>query len=108
MLAQVLLGQHPHTGEQLVAATGSAGRAASRSSSNELLTVANVAEQLQLSKERVARLALAGARRAELLAAGEDRSSVRSWLTGLKHGRQWRFEPDEVERHAATRSTIGR
>ena len=104
MLAQALLGRHPHTGEQLVAATGSAGRAASRRSSKELLTVADVAEELGVSTQRVGQLVAAGTRRAELTAAGEDPSSVSSWLTGHKHGRQWRFEPDEVERHARTRT----
>ena len=64
MLAQVLLGQHPHTGEQLVAATGSAGRATSRRSSNGLLTVADVADELGVSTQRIGQLVAAGTRRA--------------------------------------------
>ncbi len=100
MLARVLLGQHPHTGEQLVGSVGSAGRARA----NTELNGRQVAEELGVSERSVFRLAAASAERNNLLEAGADVSHIEHWLDGTKVGRQWRFAPKEVERELATGS----
>jgi conjugative relaxase-like TrwC/TraI family protein len=97
VLARVLLGQHPETGEQLVAAVGSAGRA--RASAD--LTMGQTAEELGIHHRTVAKLAAAGTQRSELLADGKDVSHIEHWLEGVKVGRQWRFPASEIEREQA-------
>ena len=106
VLAQVLLGRHPLTGEQLVAATGSAGRATSQATDEHTyLTLRETAKRLGVSEQRVSQLAIEGQRRTERLARGEESSSA-SWLDGTKHNGKWRFERSEVERLEALRSPV--
>jgi conjugative relaxase-like TrwC/TraI family protein len=97
VLARVLLGQHPHTGEQLVGSAGSAGRARA----NTVMTVRQVAEEFDLSESKITKLAAAGQQRSALLEAGEDISHIRHWLDGVKVGGHWRFPAAEIEREQA-------
>jgi conjugative relaxase-like TrwC/TraI family protein len=102
VLAQVLLTKDPVSGEQLVQAAGSSGRATRRAVDDGELTLAQVAERLDVSKERVGQLAAAGRERDALLRSGESGESVTAWLSGRKQGKQWRFPVADVERHEAT------
>ena len=94
VLAQVLLGRHPQTGEQLVASNGSAGRALAGITS-ETLTVADTARALGLSQQRIRQLASAEAR------LHNDGVTAGARLSGRKHGREWRFDRTEIERFQA-------
>lgn len=94
VLARVLLGQHPETGEQLVAAVGSAGRARA----NADLTTGEAAEELGVHHRVVTKLAAIGRERSQQLVDGKDVSHIEHWLDGTKVGRQWRFPVTEIER----------
>jgi conjugative relaxase-like TrwC/TraI family protein len=97
---RVLAGSHPQTGEQLVAAVGSAGRASREMVAaydgppDEYLDVDATAKRIGVNISYVKRLALETERNPE----------TKSPLHGKRdeHG-QWWFRRDEVERFAATR-----
>lgn len=109
-LASILLGRHPHTAEQLVSTSGSAGRARSadqttkaglpspQPSSSATLSVAQAADVLGVSHQRVRELAAAGVDRARKLADGSEVDPRVQYLSGSLDGRRWSFDPAEVER----------
>ncbi|MEZ5378240.1 MAG: MobF family relaxase [Acidimicrobiales bacterium] len=116
---RVLLGQHPHTGEYLISAAGSAGRASQRRPSTPLeqsgdapVDVVRAATALGVSTRYVRQLLDAGARYQDALdkAAPDDQVvEPRSYLIGKQvtnHGNGgpdvWEVSRAEVDRHAAT------
>jgi len=117
MLERVLLGQHPVTGEQLVGATGSAGRAAHRQLDHvqvaatgepgELLSAAQTAKLIGVDESYVKKLARDTVDK-RLNMHGP--SILKTYLDGRKVDNEnpnlspaWRFERGEVERFIATR-----
>ncbi len=112
MLREVLAGNHPLTGEQLVTATGSAGRAQRKRETSEvkptgppdeLLDVGQVAALLGTSEQYVRKLAISATR--EQAATGEDGAATnrRARLQGIQlDDNTWAFRRDDVE-HFATR-----
>ncbi len=108
VLREVLSGRHPRTGELLVAATGSAGRAQrnrpdvtvnQHGPADELLSTEQVAALLGSSEQYVRKLAIDTQRTPEKAATNR-----RARLQGIQlDSRAWAFRRDDVERFANAR-----
>jgi hypothetical protein len=113
---RVLLGLYPWTGEALVSAQGSAGRAQSRSAVltggvlSEVVDSARAAAFLGVSHQHVRRLLKAGSEYQQALLAADHDDVVTepsSYLLGERisvgEREQWQIPRSEVERFAADR-----
>ncbi|MGE0728515.1 MAG: MobF family relaxase [Acidimicrobiia bacterium] len=113
---RILLGLHPWTGESLVSAQGSAGRAQSRSSAptggalSDIVDSARAAAFLGVSHQHVRRLLKAGSEYQQALLAADHEDVVTeasSYLLGERvsvgEREQWQIPRSEVERFAADR-----
>jgi conjugative relaxase-like TrwC/TraI family protein len=107
---RILLGQHPGTGEQLVSAVGSAGRAelAGRAGllpeDREWLSVAEAADVLNVRSSYVRRLLERGGPALSQAGAGDGGVLPTAHLLGNKDDQgHWRVARAEVERFAEAR-----
>ncbi len=113
MLREVLSGRHPATGQQLVMATGSAGRAqrerpnvdvATNGPPDELLSTEQVAALLGTSEQYVRKLALDTQAATNPQTPVEAATYRRARLQGIQLDTgAWAFRRDDVERFAAHR-----
>jgi conjugative relaxase-like TrwC/TraI family protein len=109
LLREVLLGHHPATGQVLVTATGSAGRAskdrptanvATSGPPDELLTTAQVATLLTTSERYIRKIAIDPTSTEQ----GADVAIPRrARLQGTQIDGNWVFKREDVERFARTR-----
>ncbi len=113
MLGRVLLGQHPETGEQLVGAIGSAGRATHAAAvvpltePDQLLTAQEAAALIGVKRQYLTDLAQRTA--ASRLASEKDSAiPLKTYIDGVREvgtrgHSEWRFSRAEVERFKAER-----